>query len=63
MKERHTMRLNCFTSFSFLMPISLINLLLQQWVKEIVLLSSFFLQGPMAEIMGLNALPSGTCKT
>lgn len=41
MKERHTMSLNCFTSFSFLTPISLINLLLQQWVKEIVSLSFF----------------------
>jgi hypothetical protein len=43
MKERHTMSWNCFTSLSFLMPISLINLL-QQWVKGIMLLRFFFTQ-------------------
>lgn len=62
MKERHTMSLNCFTSFSFLTPISLINLLLQQWVKEIVSLSFFFLQDPMAEIMKMNALSSANAR-
>lgn len=41
MKERHTISWDCFTSFSFLTPISLINLLLQQWVKEIVSVGFF----------------------
>lgn len=59
MKERHTMSLNCFTSFSFLTLISLINLLLQQWVKEIVSLSFF----SPAEIMKMNALPSAKLKS
>lgn len=63
MKERHTISWNCFTSFSFLMPISLINLLLQQWVKGIMLLSFFFMQDPMAEITEMNSVPSAKGKS
>lgn len=62
MKERHTISWNCFTSLSFLMPISLINLLLQQWVKGIMLLSFFFMQDPMTEITEMNGVPSAKCK-
>lgn len=44
------------------MPISLINLLLQQWVKGIMLLSFFFMQDPMAEITEMNGVPSAKCR-
>lgn len=47
---------DCFTFFSFLTPISLINLLLQQWVKEIVSLG-FFPAGSNGRDHG-NACPA-----